>query len=248
MLGSRPARSCSVGRANGERVVRVGALVIREQLAAVAQRVGAGVDDEVSGGREVACLSRRLERRQRSLCERTPHRVLSRAKIRIDRLDVLRPEIGHRFRIVRRKLRERFRLPDCLEQRLVGQIVRHHGRVLRAVRSGHCDVASATLPAVDIWLAAKRMLFVTSLVTFTLIASAVDIFTTLVRSSACDCSREMMSASSDKRRDQSLWLSHAFLPVLMTLMLRNRAGGDPWLTALLCGGCPLPSKKLPPSM
>ena len=39
----------------------------------------------------------------------------------------------------------------------------------------------------------------------------------------------------------------AFLPVLITLTLRKRAGGEPWLTALLCEGCPLPSKKLPPS-
>ena len=40
---------------------------------------------------------------------------------------------------------------------------------------------------------------------------------------------------------------HAFLPVLMTLTPRNRAGGLPWLTAFTCPGCPFPSKKLPPS-
>jgi hypothetical protein len=39
------------------------------------------------------------------------------------------------------------------------------------------------------------MLFVRELVTFTLIASALDIFTTL-STSACDASREMMSPSS----------------------------------------------------
>jgi len=55
--------------------------------------------------------------------------------------------------------------------------------------------ASATLPAVETWFAAKRMLLVSELPTFTLIASALDIFTT--RSiSACDASREMMSPSS----------------------------------------------------
>jgi hypothetical protein len=56
-------------------------------------------------------------------------------------------------------------------------------------------LASATLPAVDTWFAANRMLFVSELDTFTLMASALDIFTTF-SISACDASREMMSPSS----------------------------------------------------
>ena len=39
-----------------------------------------------------------------------------------------------------------------------------------------------------------------------------------------------------------------FLPVLMTLMLRKRAGTQPWLTEPIWPGCPFPSKKLAPIM
>jgi hypothetical protein len=35
--------------------------------------------------------------------------------------------------------------------------------------------------------------------------------------------------------------------VLRMFTLANRATGQPWLTELLCTGCPLPSLKAPPS-
>src|SRR5690606_29832196 len=41
--------------------------------------------------------------------------------------------------------------------------------------------------------------------------------------------------------------AHAVLPVLMTLIWRWRVGTQPWLTALLWLGCPLPSELDPPS-
>src|SRR5438552_3728830 len=42
--------------------------------------------------------------------------------------------------------------------------------------------------------------------------------------------------------------AHAFLPVLITLMLRKRAGTQPWLTDPIWPGWPFPSKKLAPIM
>src|SRR5262249_34614079 len=48
------------------------------------------------------------------------------------------------------------------------------------------------------------------------------------------------------RRAGFMNLGHAVLPVLMTLMLRKRDGTQPCETALLCGGCPLPSPFAPP--
>ena len=38
---------------------------------------------------------------------------------------------------------------------------------------------------------------------------------------------------------------HQMDPVLITVTCRNRAGGHPWLTALVCPGSPLPSADVP---
>ena len=46
--------------------------------------------------------------------------------------------------------------------------------------------------------------------------------------------------------EQRTGIPHAAPPVAMTLMLRKRAAGQPWLTWFDCPGSPLPSLNVPP--
>ena len=110
MLGARPSGAGSVGGANGDGVVRVGGPVIREQSFAVGERRGARVHDEVSGRRKIAGFSRGRERGKPSLNKIGGGQVRRGWKPGVDGLDVLRSEVGHRFRIVGRELRQRLRL------------------------------------------------------------------------------------------------------------------------------------------
>src|SRR5205085_4012860 len=65
MLGARPARPGAVVGPDRQRVVGGRGAVVGEHAVAVANRVGAGVDDDESGRLEIARLARGLERRQR---------------------------------------------------------------------------------------------------------------------------------------------------------------------------------------
>src|SRR4029079_14389636 len=98
MFGTDPSRSRTIIGPNGQRVVRVGRTIVREQSLAVAKRIRSGVDDDESGGLDVASLSRRLERSQCGTSTRFRSEMPSRIEVSVDRQISLRPKRRHYFR------------------------------------------------------------------------------------------------------------------------------------------------------
>src|SRR3954452_137253 len=103
MLGTGPTRSGAVVGANRERVVRGRRTIISEESLAVAERVGAGVDENESGGFEITGFAGWLQRGEcgaRAILGSEASRGI---EVAVNRQVRLRPQRRHRLRIVGRQ-------------------------------------------------------------------------------------------------------------------------------------------------
>ncbi len=229
----------SVGGTHRQRVVARRVAVIREHPGLVGHggRVGAG--DQESRGRDVAGPARLFQR------ESAPPAPGLRApgwrglEVRAHRHVLLARQRRHRLGIVGREVGQPLRLLDArrIDASEVSLVVTTACLGPKLLCTASC--MSSTPPDVDSWLAAKRVFPVTLLLTLISQPSARLNESTL--STMCWHSSRLRMPPGCLRR-----AAHARLPVLITLIPRNCAGTAPWLTALICPGCPLPSKNEPP--
>src|SRR5581483_10691268 len=150
-----------------------------------------------------------------------------------------RAEGGHRFGIVGRELGERFGLAHRALESFVRHVVRRYDGMLGTERALNVQVrrrhASRGRDAV-VGEAHVRGV------------STAEIDLALVGLGELDRALDdglRLFARHHARIGRARFPvgAHAFLPVLMTLTLRKRAGTQPWLTEPICPGWPLPSKE-----
>jgi len=235
MLRARPAGAGSVVGPNRERVIGVGVPVVREQSFVVAERVGAGIDDDEARGLEIARFARGLERGQRGSRAIFRREIGGRIEVAVHRHVRLWRQSRHRFRIVGRELGQRLRLRDGASQRVVREIVGDRGGVLLSERALDTDRAIHDAARcrhligreADVRLVAGGQVHRD----FVGLGHLHDFLYECVRLLA----RHHRTVGNERRRAIEKGFRpcgerrthHAFLPVLITLMLRKRLGTQP---------------------
>jgi hypothetical protein len=262
-VGRGPAGAGAIVGARGERVVRVGAAMIRKQPRTVAQRRGARFAHDESGHREIARRTRRRQCRERRFRAILGAQLGRAVEPRRHRRVRLRTEFAQILGVFGRQPRNRFRLLHRATQAGFGAIVGEYRRLALAedalhanrrvgggARRGHLVVGKAQvrfartlhrhahrvgLGHADHTLHERLRL---------LAAEHRAGRQHTMRVGAEQATRRAVVLRTRGKREIA---AHSCRPVLITLMFLKRTGGQPWLTALACDGCPLPSLKVPPN-